>query len=186
MTDYIIEPQPMVSGFSVATSNKYTFAVGRSGRTWLIADTPNPADHIYVSDPRSQGFGGATLTFELINGERISLKGPWHSNSESLYSDTGIDVREQHLTFVVVSKRRVYHNGITTMCDVLYQDERPTVGAFKRGESIARAFADELGVPVICYSQSDGGSSIGPVSPTGWTQEQEREYWRTYANTYSP
>jgi len=49
--------------------------------------------------------------------------------------------------------------------DVLYEDTEPTVGEFGRGKKIAKEFANKLGKTVYCYSQSQGGSSDGPVEP---------------------
>jgi len=62
--------------------------------TWYV--TGNPKE-IYVDtgDPESQGFGGAICMFTLEDGTKEQVKGPWHSNSEALFKDTGLDLRNE-------------------------------------------------------------------------------------------
>ncbi len=165
--DYQIGKQQMISGRGEAESRKYIPLVTEEGYLWLVADQPNMGDNVYFCsfDPRSQGFGGATLHFELVDGSSIDLPAPWHGNTDSLYHDTGIDIRDTHLTFVVVARDREHQGWQCTYKDVLYMDKEPMVGDFDRGEAIAKEWANKLGVPVMCYRQSAGGSSDGPVNP---------------------
>lgn len=163
---YIIERQPMISGQGEAQSRQYHMHVGKSGRRWLVAVQEAAAENIYVEGgPNSDGFGGATLTFPIEEGEPVVLKGPWHANADSLFQDTGIDVRDRHRTFVVVAKDRHYENGRTILTGILHKDPEPQLGSFHRGDLIAREIARKLDCPVILYSQSSGGSSCGPVKP---------------------
>lgn len=73
---------------------------GKSGETWLVGVTEDWENHIYVStDPCGnkpgykgfKGFGGGQLKFIMEDGSRYFLIGPWHSNSNSFFEDTGID-----------------------------------------------------------------------------------------------
>jgi hypothetical protein len=162
--DYIIQRQPMRSGQGEAQSRKYHKYIGNGGRIWLVADQENAAANIYVEGgPNSDGFGGATLTFPLVDGSEIKLKGPWHTNSGALYEATGVDVRDKHYTFVVISRRRESGEHYEMiMADVLYKDETPMLGPFDRGKSIARGLLESTGLnSVALYSQSEGGSSCG-------------------------
>lgn len=165
--DYVIERQPMVCGSSEAESRKYHKHIGKSGKIWLVADQGDAAANVYVEDgPNSDGFGGRTLTFPLVDGTEVKLKGPWHANSESLFQDTGVDVRDKHYTFVVISRKREsgeFYESI--MVDVLYRDDAPQLGSFHRGDVLARQWAREVNAPVFLYSQSKGGSSCGQVKP---------------------
>lgn len=166
--EFVVRRQPMICGSAEAEDREYTAIEGESGRIWLVADQPNAADNVYVSDPcpKSQGFAGRILTFKLKDGF-IRLQGPWHSNSDSLLADTGLDIRDQHLTFVVISKEREMGEHFEAiMKGILYIDPEPMLGSFKRGELAAKRFANSTGQPVWCYSESQGGSS-GPnlVSP---------------------
>ena len=165
--DFIVQRQPMICGSAEAESRKYHKYVGKSGKVWLVADQPDAAANIYVEGgPNSDGFAGRTLTFPLVDGTEIKLKGPWHANSQLLFQDTGIDVRNRHYTFVVISRdRKPGKNYESIMVDVLYRDEEPQLGSFHRGDVLARQWTRELGVPVYCYSQSKGGSSCGQVKP---------------------
>lgn len=170
--DYVIQRQPMRSGQGEAQSRKYHKYLGKSGKTWLVADQPNAGANIYVSaNPEElkpgyrgfQGFGGSTLTFPLVNGGEIKLQGPWHSNSGALYEDTGIDVRDKHYTFVVVSRRRESGGHYEMiMADVIYRDDAPVLGPFNRGDAIAEELLKTTGADSLClYSESEGGSSCG-------------------------
>jgi len=176
--DYTVKDRQMTCASAEAEKCTYVMQVGKSGRRWLYPDCgSNSASHIYVEgEKNSQGFGGRTLTFKLTpdqlveNGE-IKLKGPWHSNSEALFEDTGVDLRDTHVTFVVVSKGREHLDMgecgwyKTVMTDVLYIDDEPTSGSFRRGDEIAKKYANDLGEPVFLHSQSNGGSSTGQVKP---------------------
>jgi hypothetical protein len=162
--DYVIQRQPMRSGQGEAQSRRYHKYVSKSGKVWLVADQPNAGANVYVEGgPNSDGFGGATLTFPLVDGSEIKLKGPWHTNAGALYSDTGVDVRNQHYTFVVVSRRRESGEHYEMiMADVLYKDEASVLGSFDRGKGIARKLLSEMALDsVALYSESEGGSSCG-------------------------
>ena len=164
--DYIITHQPMYSGRADAERRKYHKYDGKKpGSVWLVADQPNAGDNIYYCDfdPKSQGYGGSTLKFMLVDDTVIDLPAPWHSNSDALFTDTGVDVRDKHLTYVVIGMDNKYNPD--TVVDVIYQDKEPTVGAFERGDDMAKSLANKLGKPVYAYRQSQGGSSMGQVRP---------------------
>jgi hypothetical protein len=170
--NYTIERQPTISGQGEAQSRKYHLHEGKSGRRWLVADQEAAAENVYVEGgPNSDGFAGATLTFPLANGGELRLKGPWHGNAQALYEDTGVDVRNTHRTFVVISRDLEHQGNKTVMVDVLYQDEVPTLGSFHRGDTIARDMARKLGESVVRFSQSSGGSCTGLVRP------DDKFYW---------
>lgn len=165
--DFVIERQPMICGSAEAESRRYYKHVGKSGKIWLVADQEDAAANVYVEGgPNSDGFAGRTLTFPLVDGTEIKLKGPWHANADAMFADTGVDVRDKHRTFVVVSRdRKSGKNYESIMVDVLYRDDEPQIGSFHRGDEIARQWAREIGAPVYCYSASAGGSSCGQVKP---------------------
>lgn len=140
-------------------------------RLWMVADNvDNPAEHIYVGyqeDTGSQGFAGRRLVFNLVDQNMsISLQGPWHSNAGALHASTGIDVRNTCKTFVVIGLDRVWgkQGGRDMIKDIVYMDEKPTLGEYTRDKTIARAIMDEN--PDIdklyVYSDGCGGSSHGP------------------------
>lgn len=168
--DYEIKDNQIFSGADVAESLKYHKYEDVSGGVWLVADQPNAGDNIYFLDdcPNSQGFGGATLTFQLVDGTKIALRGPWHSNSNSLYKHTGVDVRDKIFTFVVISEDADYR----TAKNVLYMDNsenKYVLGSYNRGEEIAKKWANKLSKPVFVYAKSLGGSIRTCVRPDGWS-----------------
>lgn len=115
--DYEIKPRGMISGQGEAQARAYRMYVGINGHAYFIADVENAADHIYVtSSPdwmkRGEGFGGATLNLEILNGKSVArdlhyqknldevlyldtdtdkwyfkLRGGWHTNSESAFRE---------------------------------------------------------------------------------------------------
>lgn len=176
--DYVVGRLPMVCGSAEAESRRYHKYFGKNGRTYLVADQPDAGANVYVSGgPNSDGFGGRTLTFPLVEGGEIKLKGPWHTNSGDLFANTGVDVRDRHYTFVVISRgRESGEHYESIMTDVLYVDNEPQLGSFHRGDSLARQWAQHLGVPVYLYSQSSGGSSCGQVKPDAvfyWERDEK-------------
>jgi len=75
--EFVTDSYSMFSGQAEAVSQKYHKHVGKSGRTWLVADCPHAAENVYVTNnpqnttsPRDgfQGFGGATLNMPLVDG----------------------------------------------------------------------------------------------------------------------
>ena len=158
----------MLCGSYEAEKRKYYLQITEEGNVWLIADQPNMADNVYFCsfDPKSQGFAGRTLHFELVDGDSIDLPAPWHGNPDALFSDTDIDIRDTHLTYVVIAKDRTQDKNYNTVYkDVIYEDKEPILGQFNRGEVMAKSIANKLGVTVYCYRQSCGGSSDGSVRP---------------------
>jgi hypothetical protein len=147
---------------------------GTSGRTWIVGNCEEAGQHIYVSADTKEnapgyrgfrGFGGSTLSFNLEDGEIVQLQGPWHSNSEALYSDTGIDVRDKFYTWGCVSEEREWKNHDTIMKGVIYKDDSPVLGDYYRVTRIAMDIAKKLNKTIYCYSESAGGSSCGCIYP---------------------
>lgn len=113
----------MTSGQAEAVSRKYIMYVGKSGWAWFVADQEAKADNIYCTnsenwDVAGNGFGGSTLFLEVINweenklkSENFALRGGWHSNADALFDDTGVDVRNEHLTFGAISLTKDRKSG---------------------------------------------------------------------------
>lgn len=183
--DWVEASYRMKSGYN-NPDKTYDIAIGKSGAIWLYEK--DVAQPLYVSGGQgSRGFGGSELTFKLrdsIAGS-ITLKGPWASNSDAFFADTGIDVRDKYWTFVVISRYRFSYydpetgkyDGRLLLSDVLYRDEGPQQGTFDRGKDIARKLANQLGHPVCLHSSSYGGSSCGFEKPDGWSFEDENNWF---------
>jgi len=105
----------------------------------------------------------------LEDGTTEKLRGPWHTNSDALYENTGVDLRDKHLTFVVIGKGRKTHRTrrgwVDKITEVLYQDDKPIVGEFDRGKKLAQSMVNKLKQTVYCYTRSQGGSSNSPIKP---------------------
>lgn len=159
-------PYSMFSASADAESLLYKLIIGKSGRRWLYNDEKfNAAANIYVEGARgSQGFGGRGIVFRLIEGGEICLAGPWCSNSDSFFKDTGIDLRNRHATWGCIGRRREHHNERTAVCDLIYFDTAPVEGDFSRVEKLAANLSDSRGELLYYYSMSNGGSSCGPVN----------------------
>jgi len=165
----MVLPQSLevVSGFAEAEQHEYRMNKGKSGRAWFYAvNLDNSGDYIYCTDSANwdqpgQGFGGATIELQLDNGKRFSLRGGWHSNDEALLEDTGVDLRQLHRTFVIISRGR--EDGM--MVDVVYHDEQPKVGYFNRGERLALEMARSMKEPLYYFARSAGGSISAKVYP---------------------
>jgi len=128
-------------------------------RIWLYADIANSGDYIFCSsDKRDRGFGGSSLSFKLSHElGSISLIGPWHSNSDALYRATGIDIRDKHLTRVMIIAFD------EAKLDVLVEETEPQIGAFHRGYEMAQKLRESLdkasAIKLYATCQTMGGSS---------------------------
>jgi hypothetical protein len=157
----------VISGFAEAERYEYVKVVGKSGRAWFYpSELDNCADYIYCTDSADwnkagSGFGGASIPLQMRDGTRFELKGGWHSNDEAFLEDTGIDIRDKHMTFVIVAKDRA--DG--AMIDVVYYDEAPQIGLFNRAEKTALNMAKEINEPLYYFSRSAGGSISARVYP---------------------
>lgn len=166
--DYVVGRTPVICGQSEAQGRKYFKHIGKSGKIWLVADQPNSADNIYVEGkPGSDGFGGATLEFPLTDSEEIiKLKGPWHTNDDALFADTGVDVRDKHYLIVVIGEEVKYGKHYENIVHkVLYKDDEPVLGLFHRGDILGREYAQKLGRRVYVVRSSMGGGCYGYVEP---------------------
>ncbi len=175
LQDFVVGREPMVSAADEAMKRKYRRADGKDGRIWLYAVQENSGDNVYVwaDDPKSDGFGGRMLTFSLEDGEELNLRAPWQSNTDALFRETGVDLRDKHRTFGVVSLDRGSTGSPrydTVMLGVIWRDEAPVVGAFDRVKLLAQKMADEMGRRLFYYARSQGGSSCGPIYPGGSSQ----------------
>lgn len=168
MKSYTAGAYEMRSASGEAEKNVYKKFIGKSGKVWLVKVGKFPADNIYVDGGKgSEGFGGRTLTFDLEDGSKIDLIGPWHSNSGALFHDTGYDIQNKHQTFVVIAKTREYKKGQynATYSDILFIDDEAQESEFNRGDDMAQKMANELKAPVYYHVQTGGGSHSGTKEP---------------------
>jgi hypothetical protein len=73
-------------------SKKYIKLTGKRW-TWVIKENNDP-NSIHVQTTCTEGYGGRTLTFQLVDGSTLEMVGPWNGNADHLFEDTGYDVRE--------------------------------------------------------------------------------------------
>lgn len=146
--------------------------IGKSGKVWIVGDCDDAASHIYVqADTREnvpgyngfRGFGGSTLRFRLVDNGIVELQGPWHSNSDALYQDTGVDLRHTYVQFVCIAKTREYIGNKCIFRDVLYKEI--STGDYYDGTRRAMQLSKELDIPLVIYHETRGGSSNGYVYP---------------------
>jgi hypothetical protein len=135
---------------------------------WVWADVPNSGDYIFVrrkSDEPSDGFGGSTLTFTTVDGEIIKLQGPWHSNADSLFVDTGVDLRDKYWSFYAIAKERIISQQGLVLVGLLDGTPVPKITFYEEAERRAHQIAINLRHPVALYHQSYGGSHNRMMNP---------------------
>lgn len=176
--DITILRRGMTCGSAKAESRTYKKINGsRPGTIWLVANQEEAADNVYFhdsNDHNSDGFAGRVIHFQLEStvpgqtGDVISLKGPWHSNANALFSDTGYDCRATCRTRVIVSKGHAYDDKYRqVLTDVIYNEPKEgKLGLFDRDDEIAQKIADETGETVYLYSESSSGSCSRQVKPS--------------------
>jgi hypothetical protein len=170
-TEYLTDEYQMFYGQADAVLQRYHKHIGKSGNTWLVADSDYAAENVYVTNnPQNttskgqgfEGFGGATLKMPLVDGSIFELHGGWHSNSDALFADTGIDVRDKYRTFVVLAMDKEYVKGTDSQYrfkDVVYRDAAPVIGRFNRYKELINQYPEAR----VYYSSSHGGNL------SGWT-----------------
>ncbi len=130
-------------------------------RNWLFPiDIPNRAAHIYTDNPNKteDGFGGRTMEFPLADGGTYKATGPWHSNSNALLRNTGIDIRNEHYTQGCIALNRVNAFDKDTQYKyILIQDDEQVLGNFHRIQCIAKLIAQYIDIPLYYYSNGSSG-----------------------------
>lgn len=159
----------MISAQGEAQDRKYARYLGKSGRMWFVYDN-NPS-HVLVTaysdyDRAGEGFGGRTLHVQLEEGYEYEgestflLRGGWHANSEAMFEDTGVDIRDRYMTTVNVSldtgsSGPPYYDR--WMERFVHREDDPVMGSYDRDKEIGQTMADRYGVPVFVSKQSHGG-----------------------------
>jgi len=145
--------------------------VDKCGHAWFYpVNSTHPADKILVTNSKNwevagEGFGGGTLQLTLDTGEVFLLRGGWHSNSKSFFCATGIDLTEKTLTRCVLATKLVSGYPDYVLDEILHEENEWHLGKFERPEELAIEWANKLGKPVFCYTQSMGGASMGWKQP---------------------
>lgn len=162
--EFVTGDYQMYSGQDEAVAQRYHRYAGKSGNTWLVAGSEAAAENIYVTNTPAnsggEGFGGAHLPMPLLDGTTFVLKGGWHSNSDALFVDTGVDVRNKYRTFVLLAMERDSTEDGTfrsVFRRIIYQDEKPVLGRYDRYKEIIQAHPEAD----YYYMDSRGGSSHG-------------------------
>ena len=171
MTRYQIKQQPTKCGMTEVKRRIFK-KVETNKKIWYIPIQDNVADdlHVFIKGTGKldyfEGYGGAIIDFLLEDGTIDKVKGPWHSNPDSLLQDTGIDVRDKTITIGAIGRSRVFDDDNEFIEDILHEDKDWVLGSFRRIKNMAQQFADELGIKIWYYSQSSGGFTTGWADPT--------------------
>jgi len=145
----------MLCGSAEAESRRYHLYNG----VWLVADQENAADNIYLAG-NGRGFGGRKITFTLVSGDKITFQGPWLSNANHLFLETGIDVRDKYKTLGAIAKDL---DG-DALEDIVYQDKQPMIGSFNRIPDAAQLLANQLKIKLYYHVESSIGSRTSWVN----------------------
>jgi hypothetical protein len=160
-----------VSAFPHAYNDTpYRKVMGKSGKAWFYKPGKFAATAIYVDGGKgSQGFGGQTLQFKLEDGTTFDSAGPWMTTAENMLADTGVDLRDQQATRVIISRKVHYPKNIYAfmpdMIDVVYYEEQFVEGRFERAKEKVREIVKETGESLHYFIESFGGAQCGMMKP---------------------
>lgn len=183
---YPVDRMTMVSGLEQQSAIKtWDYAIDNDGNYWFWpSQHEEPGAMVHVGSilvgQRSEGYGGREMEFPTKDGV-VKIQGPWHSNTDALYKQTGTDLRDKHRTIGVIALGRTSNeNYETILTDVVYLDtDDGVVGTFGRIEELAQKMATESDRVLFYYRKSSGGTSCGPVYPSGWSEQKQRDYFNT-------
>lgn len=162
--------QPMVSAMAETEAVRYHLHVGKSRRRWLVGDQPNAADQVWVDGGRgSQGCGGATLKFHLVDGSEVEFIGPWKTGAGALFEDTGVDVRSKCLVRAVIALDREItpYPKPYRFSRVLHFDTQPVVRDYWWTGNEAKRLADVHQSRVWFSQVTPGGGVHSYADPVG-------------------
>ena len=173
---FVSWPLHIKSGQAEAVNRRYHAIEYAPNNYWLYADEPAAADHVYVGcsdlDHKSEGFGGATLSFDLIDGSVLKLKGPWKASAKKMLRATGVDITDRYSSRGVIAFSKPTHDrngggyfGTDTYTDLVHLDEDWVIGDYDRIDCLAQDIANETGRLTYFYAETQGGSHSGCREP---------------------
>lgn len=136
----------------------------RHGRHWFVpTDTRFPADDVWMWNPNNQnGLNGTIRQFVLGPGSSVTVKGPWLSNAEHLYKETGVDVRDRSAVKMKVFRKLTKQ--------LLYQDHDWVVGSIDSCRDNAQHISNHNSTDVIAEIETAGGGITYTLYPTKLTE----------------
>lgn len=152
-------------------NSSYRKVIGKSGKAWFYVPGPFAADAIYVDGGKgSKGMGGRTITFHLKDGTTFNSIGPWMTTANNMYSDTGVDLRNQYSSRLVLARGVHYpedghHYAVPEMLDVVFHEEKPVEGKFERARELAKKIVNEMNESLYYFIETNGGSQQGLMKP---------------------
>lgn len=147
----------------------YRMVIGETGRRWFYKPGKFAATAIYAeSDEGNRGMAGSTIMFKLEDGTHHSSIGPWMGNALHMLEDTGIDLRAQYATRLIMSRNVEYpknYSFMPDMIDVVHHEPEFVEGTFDRPNELAQSIADRMGERLFYFIETAGGAQTGQVSP---------------------
>jgi hypothetical protein len=124
---------------------RFHMVMGKSGRRHLYKENLDP-NYIFVEGgPDSNGCGGRTLDFSMVDDTIVSLKGPWGSNADYLFEDTGVDLRLRYETQGVIALKSEGKNwNEYVFTNIIYYEKDFCLGSYDRILDLAQEKANEL------------------------------------------
>lgn len=165
--DYEVRASGMISSSGVVMDSIFDRYDDpeRPGYYWFIKHgIPNRAQYVFYGSPntaKSEGMGGRTIPFKCTDGQTINIQGPWWTNAGSFRKSTGIDITNEYLTSVVISRNREFIRSRNShlYIDVLYKDDEPVLGSYYRYKDVIKSvFATVDDEKLFLYHESTGGS----------------------------
>lgn len=91
------------------------------------------------------------------------------TGAEALFKDTGVDVRNQYATRLILSRKveypKNYYGFMPDMIDVVYYEEDFVEGEFDRPNKKAEQIVNETGEPLHYFIETSGGAQSGLMKP---------------------
>lgn len=148
----------------------YRKVMGKSGKAWFYRPGKFAATHIYVDGGKgSQGMGGRTITFKLEDGTTYDSIGPWMTGADAMFKDTGVDVRHQNGTRLVLARQveypKDYYAMMPDMIDVVHHEPEFVEGHYDRARELAQKIVNDLNEPLHYFIESFGGAQSGLLKP---------------------
>lgn len=148
----------------------YKMVKSKSGRAYFYRDVKFGAGNIYADGgPGSQGMGGSTCRFHLEDGTHYDSIGPWMTNANDLFRETGVDLRNKHASRLILARKTEYPKGQycdrPDMIDVVHFEEEFIEGPFDRANILAQEIANKMGEKLFYFIETSGGAQMFHVTP---------------------
>jgi len=118
-------------------------------------------DFIFVQKSPNIDAKKTHLVVNTVDGKKLAIVEWKHENSNNLFQATGINLKNKHLSYIVIGLDfEIGMKNTVIIKKVLYKDKEPQSGSLFRGNNISRLIASREKSIVFLYRKTIWGNKL--------------------------